>query len=152
MERYYLSRDVKVFCIQATSFPDGIRAAFLRLRSVVEDMMDRDFFGIIYKTGTGQIIYKAAVTARPGESVREGCEHFILPSGEYLTEWLGNWAENEEEINKIFSLLAADPRIDHFFPCIEWYETRKDMLCMVKVKPAGQSLFSIDEQTGLIKN
>ena len=61
MEKYYLEQDIKVFYVQAFSFPAGIKPAFDKLHSLIKSPADRRFFGISYPEGPGKIIYKAAV-------------------------------------------------------------------------------------------
>jgi hypothetical protein len=132
MENYSLKNDLKVFCVTAKSFPDGILQAFLTLEKMLPSIEDRTFFGLSYmKDGT--IVYKAAVLeSYEGEGEKNGCETFTIKKGEYLTETIVNWRESIERIGYAFETLLADPRLDTTFPCVEWYKD-PDVMCMIRM-------------------
>lgn len=136
METFNLKYDMKLFCVTAQTFPGGIKPAFTALENMLPTVSDRIFFGISYNTAEG-IIYKAAVAEDfEGEGEIYGCETFILQGGEYLTETVLNWKNNEESIGKSFQRLLADPRLDEKFPCVEWYKSEGEVWCMVKMDPS----------------
>ena len=59
MVKIKLERDIKVFYIQAESFPNGIEAAFKKLNSLIGKNKERRCFGIS-RPENNKFIYKAA--------------------------------------------------------------------------------------------
>ena len=49
MEIYTLNKDVKVICVQAKKFPEGIKEAFQKLERLDPSICERPFYGISYK-------------------------------------------------------------------------------------------------------
>ena len=123
---------MKIFCVTAKSFPYDIKGAFGSLISKLPSIEDRTFFGVSYQTMSGEMIYKAAVLESfNGESEQYACESFTIQKGEYITETLKNWRQDEESIGTTFKKLA-DARPDTTFPCVEWYQGQ-DVMCMVRI-------------------
>lgn len=134
MELYQVKQDVKVICVEATSFPKGIKAAFDRLNNMVPDMDGRHVFGIS-KPQNGIIRYRAAASEKQdGEGTALGYPTFTIPAGIYLGEALQNWQQNEMMIMSIFNRLIADKRLDGSAHCIEWYKSNTELLCMVLMR------------------
>ena len=80
MEIYQLEQDLKVFCVEAHSFPHDIAMAFEELVSRIGTTEGRTFFGVSYQTTGGIIIYKAAVLESfPHEGRMLGSEEDIIP-------------------------------------------------------------------------
>lgn len=135
MEKYILKEDMRVMCVGAKSFPDGIMDAFITLEKILPDISGRIFYGISYLNEHGDIIYKAAVAESfDGEAEKHGCEQFIITKGEYMTETILNWREEIESIGAAFETLLTTPQLDCNFPCVEWYKSDKEVLCMVRIK------------------
>lgn len=134
MELYKLKHEVKVICVEAASFPGGIKAAFEKLNKVVPEIKKRDLFGIS-KPEHGMIRYRAAASENfSGEASKLGHPTFIIKKGNYLGETLMNWQENEMMIMSIFNRLVADKRLDGSAHCIEWYKSEKELLCLALMK------------------
>lgn len=143
MEKYFLEEDVKVFCVPAVSFPDGIKPAFDKLKALTASLADRDLFGISYAAAGSVIIYKAAAQQLfECEGEKYGCEVMVLKKGEYLTETIRNWEEDVSRIGKTFQQLLADPSIDQKSFCVEWYKNKTDVMCMVRLDPVLKSSLS----------
>ena len=135
MEIYKLEEDVNVMCLQAKSFPEGIKEAFDKLYALLPDAKDRTFYGISHGAPDDSIIYKAAVKiSGKGEADKYGCEHFVIVRGEYATETIMDWHQHIPSIGATFMRLLSDPRMDRNFPCVEWYKSDKELMCMVKIK------------------
>ena len=131
MRIYELKKDVKAICVEAVSFPGGIKDAFSRLYNQVPDTKLRNIFGIS-KPQNGLIIYKAAAAEKfEGEATRLGLTAFVIKRGYYLGETLMDWQKNEMMIGSIFERLVADKRLDGSAHCIEWYKNERELLCMV---------------------
>ncbi|QKJ32114.1 transcriptional regulator [Mucilaginibacter mali] len=134
MELYQVKQDVKVICVEAASFPKGIKDAFDRLNSVIPDMIGRHVFGIS-KPQNGMIRYRAAASEKQdGEGTSLGYPTFTIPAGIYLGETLMDWQRNEMMIMSIFNRLIADKRMDGSAHCIEWYKSNTELLCMVLMR------------------
>ena len=137
MNEYKLKEDVPVFCVTAQSFPDRVQEAFQTLEKMLPTMNGRTFYGISWLNENNEIVYKAAVNeSYTGEAARYGCEPFLIKRGDYLTETVMNWCDDTTTIGITFKKLLADPRMDTSYPCVEWYKSDKEMMCMVKEDPA----------------
>ena len=134
MEQYTLATDTKVFCTIAKSFPEGIQEAFLTLEKMLSKE-GRTFYGISYKNDSGVIVYKAAVSEIfSGEAETHGFENFVIKQGEYLTETIRDWMKHSEKIGETFAALLKTPDYDDTYPCVEWYKSDKEVMCMVRIK------------------
>jgi hypothetical protein len=134
MDLYSIKHDVKVFYVEAKSFPKGIQAAFDQLNKVAKDMAGRDVFGIS-KPQNGVVRYRAAASENfNGEGVKLGLPSFTIQKGFYLGETLMNWQQNEMMIMSIFNRLVADKRLDGSAHCIEWYKSPTELLCLALIR------------------
>lgn len=134
MERIQLENDIRVFCVTATSFPQGIEEAFKKLEQLLPAREGRTFFGLSRPGGRGAIIYKAAVQEKyNGEGEQYGCETITIQKGTYLTELITGWQQRIPAIGETFQQLLADPHLDMNSFCVEWYKNETDVLCMVKL-------------------
>ena len=132
MEIYNLKEDIKVYCTTAKSFPDGVQEAFITLEKMLSKE-GRTFYGISHGSKDGGIIYKAAVSENfDGEAEKYGFETFIIKKGEYITETIIDWRKKMETFGATFQKLLAHPQFDKINPCIEWYKSDREVVCMVK--------------------
>jgi hypothetical protein len=129
---YELKNDMKVFCVQAKSFPNDIGKAFGTLIGLLPTIEGRTFFGVSYEGKNHDMIYNAAVLESfEGEGAEYGCETFTIKKGEYLTEMLKGWKKEEGSIGLTFRKMS-EVRTDTVFPCVEWYQG-EDVMCMVRI-------------------
>ncbi len=134
MERYNLEEDVKVFCATAKSFPENIQEAFITLEKMLSKE-GRTFYGISFKNEKSVVVYKATVSESfKGEAKKYGFESFMITKGAYLTETITEWRKKTRAIVNAVHKLHADPNSDDSFPCVQWYKSNKEVMCMVKVK------------------
>lgn len=134
MEKFTLNEDIKVMCVAAESFPDGIAAAHQKLDSIAPVAHDRRHFGISYGGENGKTIYKAAAEeTADGEAEKLGLERFTIKSGEYVEETVENFMQNIPKVKETFQKLLAQPDVDPNGYCLEWYLSYRDMKCMVKL-------------------
>jgi predicted transcriptional regulator YdeE len=135
MEKHTLKADVKTFCITAPDFPHGIITAFQALEKLHPSICERPFFGISFEKNPGEIVYKAAVEEKyEGEAENYGCETFVIKKGEYLAETIIGFMNDIRSIPEAFSRLKAAGEADNNFPCVEWYKSDKEVLCLVRRK------------------
>lgn len=134
MEKYNLSTDMKLFCVTAKSFPDRIKEAFDTLENKLPTLEGRTLYGLSYATIHGDIIYKAAIMESfEGEGEQYGFETFVLKKGEYLTITIMDWSLKAQSIPHAFDILLSDSRLDTSHPCVEWYKSEEELVCMVKL-------------------
>lgn len=135
MEKLELKKNLNVFGIEVRTFPEGIGGAFDELIKKTGDCADkRNYYGIssMHKDG---IVYKAVAEEKyEGEGARLGYENDIIEKGTYLYQTLYHWANKTCLIKDIFSEMMHDERIDVTKPCIEWYKSDEEMLCMLKLR------------------
>ncbi|HNR06915.1 MAG TPA: hypothetical protein PKM27_06325 [Saprospiraceae bacterium] len=134
MEKYHLDHDISILYVQASSFPEGISAAWESLHSRVKDSQGRKNFGISFMDRTGGIIYRAATEeAYPGEADQYGCETFKIKKGDYLSVLIPDFMENIPSIGQVFRKLTAESSIDPEGVAVEDYFNEKDVRCMVRL-------------------
>jgi hypothetical protein len=135
MDKFTLKEDIKVFCVTASSFPEGISAAHEKLHALLPSDAARRFYGISFPQSLGKIIYKAAVEQEyEGEAEKLGCEKFIIKKGEYISSIIKDYSNNIPSIGETFRRMLSDPRIDPEGCCVEVYLNDRDMQCMVRLK------------------
>ncbi len=133
MEKYHLKDDVKLFCVPAKSFPDGIMEAHNKVHALVPFSNNRRYFGISYPVN-GVIVYKAAAEElHEGEAEKFGCDTFVVKSGNYISRLIKDYANNIRHIDSTFQKFIARPDIDPNGCCVEWYINEKDVRCMVRL-------------------
>jgi hypothetical protein len=82
---------------------------------------------------SGNIVYYAmASEAFPGEGKRYNYELLTIEKGEYKTETIHDWLSKTGGIKDVFYSLMANHKPDKKHPCIEWYISDDEMLCMFK--------------------
>jgi hypothetical protein len=133
MATFNLENDIVVFCVTATSFPDGVLAAHQKLHSYIPFSKQRDYFGISRPEGGRGIVYKAGATELDkNELSKHGLEKFLIPKGKYLMHVLHNYRNNLAAIGPAFDELLADFRIDPSGFCLEWYVDDNTLRCLVR--------------------
>src|SRR5947208_13089993 len=98
MEKYNLEKNIKVICVKAKSFPEGIADAHQKLHSLIPFSAERRYFGIS-QPENGIIIYKAAAEElQEGEAEKLNCERFVIPKGDYISETLTDWRSDMAQV------------------------------------------------------
>ena len=135
MNTYQLDKDIKLFCVRAKSFPEGVMAAHQQLHASVPRENDRRFFGISYPEGKGKIAYLAAAEVMADdESNKPGYEPFTLKSGIYIYTDIKDFRKDIPAIGQTFTRLLTNTGIDPNGCCVEWYTNDNDVRCMVRLK------------------
>jgi predicted transcriptional regulator YdeE len=148
MEKYYLQDGIKLLCVKAKSFPDGIKESFEKLEKLLPSREGRDFYGISYPD-KGNLIYFAAVKeAYEGETEKLGCQTFTIPRGTYTSIYLTNFMKDVKSVGVAFKKLLDNPAIDPNGCCVEMYINDNDVRCMVRLDPGK----IIDKDTELELN
>ena len=134
MEKYELVQDINVAYVQATSFPEGIKAAFEKLESLIPPEENRRIFGLSWPDKNGKIMYKAAVEENyMCEGKNYGLNSFVIKKGNYISELVKNYGTDLSQIGETFRRLLKHSEIDTKGYCLEWYEGAGDVLCLVKL-------------------
>lgn len=146
VDEFFIPHDIKVLCVKAGSFPDGVQAAHKRLRSLVASPGERIWYGISYAGKNGAIIYKAATEELSEEEAQSlNVETFVIRRGKYISAFLKDWQKEEALIGKTFKKLLSDPRIDKNGYCLEIYLNDKDMRCLVPLDPSNSETTSVSQ-------
>lgn len=134
MENIKIDKDIKVFYIQAKSFPDGVMEAFQKMHSLIEFPPQRRNFGIS-RPENGKIVYRvASQELTKGDLEKHNLTEFIIPSGEYIGIEIKNFRKDLSSIKKAFDQLLTNPYIDKNGYYIEEYKGIDDVFCMVRLK------------------
>lgn len=133
MEPYHLDHDIRLCCVRAKSFPDGVMAAFQQIMQIFPDQQgDRRLFGVSWPDGKGSMVYKAAVEEKHrGEAEKLGLETYLLKSGEYLSTVVHNFMNDIPSIGKAFNNLVEAPGVHPNTVGVEEYISNTDVRCMV---------------------
>lgn len=133
MEPYYLEHDIRLCCVPAKSFPDGVMAAFQQIMNTFPDQQgSRRLFGVSWPDGQGSLVYKAAIEeSYQGEAEKLGMETYLLRKGEYLSLVVHNFMEDIPSIGKAFSKLVDAPGVHPDTIGVEEYVSSSDVRCMV---------------------
>jgi hypothetical protein len=132
MEKCKIEQDIKLFYVQADSFPLGVGGAFKKLNELIGHNKSRLLYGISFPDGLGNLVYRAAVEEIfPGEAEKAGCPIFVVRKGDYISAYLSDWKKDESIIGRTFHELLRDPHIDKQGYCLEIYPNEKDVQCLV---------------------
>ena len=128
-----IKQDIKVFCIQAKSYPDGVMEAFKNLHTLLEFPPQRRNFGIS-KPENGKIIYRvAAEELVEGDLQKHHLTEFIIPSGNYIGIKIIDFRKDLNQLKIAFDQLLTNPNLDPNSYCIEEYFGIDDVVCMVRL-------------------
>ncbi len=132
METLILEKDIRVFYITATSFPEGIIDATQRLHALIPFSKNRKYFGIS-RPENGVIVYRsAAEELHKGEAETLACDTLTLKKGKYIGLTIKNYAKDMLSIDRAFKQLLAYPHLDPKGYCVEWYINETDVTCMIR--------------------
>ncbi len=135
MEITTIDKDITVFYVTASSYPEGIMDARENLHSRVPFSTDRKYFGISRPEEGGDIVYRAAAEElTPGEGKQFGCDTVVLKKGRYVYIRLNNYMDDLTGVGRAFDELLTHPDIDPQGYCVEWYLSQKDVQCMVRLE------------------
>jgi len=134
MKEIKIENNLKVYYIQAESFPEGVLDAFKKMHSLIEFPPKRRNFGIS-RPEKGQIIYRvASEELEKNDLKKHNLNKFTIPKGNYIGKEIKNFRDDLSSIKQTFDLLLTNPNIDPNGYCIEEYKGINDVFCMVKLK------------------
>jgi hypothetical protein len=130
MELISQTEDIPVIGIHVKTFPSGIKEAFESLMKSLGQ--GRDFYGVSWMDENDKIEYYAMARQKfASEAKQYNYSQLTIKKGEYKTEALHNWMDKTDCIKDVFNKLVGNNRPDKNHPCIEWYKSNDEMLCMV---------------------
>ena len=133
MEKYQVTKDIKTFGIHVKTFPAGIGEAFEKLSKELEKGINRPYYGISWMDDKGSVVYYAnSAEISPGEAAKYEYETLVIEKGEYYSEPIKNWHSRIDSIKDVFHDMMESGKTDSSKPCIEWYKSHDEMLCMMK--------------------
>lgn len=134
METITLDKDIKVFYVIASTFPEGILAAHKSLHAKIPYSTERKYFGISRPENNGEIVYRAAAEEmKEGEGTSLNCDTLILKKGKYISLMVLDYMKDLSSIDKAFKQLLSIPNLDPEGYCVERYLTDKDLRCMIRL-------------------
>ncbi len=134
METIVLERDIKIFYIEASSFPEGVLPAHEKLHAMVPFSAGRAYFGVSRPEGD-VIVYKAGTEETyAGEAEQYGCKTMIIKKGKYIAKTVMDFAKDVTSIERAFQKLLKHPGLDPQGYCVECYLSEKDVRCMVRLE------------------
>ncbi len=133
MEHFSIDKDIRVLCITATSFPDGVMAAHQEIHKLSPETNARRYYGLS-RPAKDVITYKAAAEELyEGEGAEKGMEVLTIRAGKYIGKDIIDFMKNIATIGQTFQQILQEPNIDPQGYCVEWYYNEKDVRCMVRL-------------------
>jgi hypothetical protein len=135
MEKFVVDEDLHLFGNRVNSFPVGIKESFDGLIAMLPEGLERDYYGVSWMEGEAVIYYTMAAEKFAGESNRYACEMKLdIGKGEYLGVTVRDWMSKTDSIKDVFDGLMKDKRVVVGAPCVEWYKSDEEMVCMMKLR------------------
>lgn len=134
METLMLDNDIRVLCVTAAAYPQGIADAHQRLHATVPYSSGRKYFGLSRpESGEGIVYHAAAEELMPGEAEKYKCHTRVIKKGKYITLALRDYMKDLHGIESAFRELLSTPGLDPEGYCVEWYISNKELKCMIRL-------------------
>lgn len=131
MEHLSLPQDLHLAGIHVAAFPNGIQEAFTGLMKTLGE--GHEYYGVSWMDDNDRVMYYAMATESfPGEGASHQYESLTIEKGNYQAETVHDWMSKTECIKDVFHRLTAGSKPVKSRPCVEWYKSDKEMICMVK--------------------
>lgn len=135
MKIFKFDKDIPIFYVTASSFPEGVMAAHEELRSLVPFSAGRMFFGVSRPEQGGSIVYRAAAEELyKGEGTKFNCDTLILKKGEYIGMDVKDYMKDVQSVQRAFDEILDLPDLDPNGYCVELYLSEKDVRCMIRLE------------------
>ena len=133
LKEYIIEEDISLIYELSNDFEGDIPKSFLRLaESTNNDGKKRDCYGIVLKEGE-KMVYRAAFTELfSGEGLSLGILVMTIPKGNYHSILIEDWNQKIMQIGPTFDQILKSGKVDTMSPCIEYYKTERELVCMVK--------------------
>lgn len=131
MKLFTLQQDLTLIGIHVKSFPMGIKEAFDGLYTTYGTT--RAYYGLSWMNDDNEVEYYAmALQASPGAAQDKHFETITIKKGDYRTETIHGWMSKTGSIKDVFHNLMGENKTSRDNPCIEWYKSDDELVCMVK--------------------
>jgi predicted transcriptional regulator YdeE len=135
MEAYHMEFPILVIIEKADDFGKGIGEAFVRLAEKLDNNgQKRDCYGIVLKEDEGMNYYAAFTELYEGEAIEKEMSTYTISLGDYRSIRVDEWNKNILHIGPTFDQILKSGKVDTSSPCIEFYKTEQELICMVKAK------------------
>ncbi|RYG06563.1 MAG: hypothetical protein EOO02_00135 [Chitinophagaceae bacterium] len=132
MDTLHLQDDINVMGIHVKNFPLGVKEAFDELYEKYAE--DRRMYGLSWMDENNQVTYYAMTEQKDAkEATKLGYESLVITKGSYHTTTVDDWMSKTGTIKDVFGELLDNRKPDRENPCIEWYKSDDQMICMVKI-------------------
>ncbi|HEY5746942.1 MAG TPA: hypothetical protein VIU12_12745 [Chryseolinea sp.] len=133
MEKFVLTKDLHLFGNRVPNFPVGIKEGFDALIEILPEGLERPYYGVSWMEDGKVIYYTMAAEKFLGEAKPYDCEmNLTIEKGEYLTVTVRDWMSKTDSIKDVFDELMKDKYVALGAPCVEWYKSDEEMVCMIK--------------------
>jgi hypothetical protein len=133
IEEFIVERDIELIYEVATDFGQDIAQSYVRLAEKTGHSGEkRDCYGLVLKTGKGMEYRGAFTQLCSNEGLEKQIPVFTIPSGKYYSILIENWNQKLLEIGPTFDQILQSGKVDTMSPCIEYYRTESELICMVK--------------------
>ena len=130
---------LRLITIQASSFPDGIRAAWQDIESK-RSIKGRKAYGLICTTPAGMEYHAGLVSDGELEERLTGLRIIEVPGGPCARIKLENWNQKTEQIGPLFAQMAAEHEIDPSRPAMEFYRGFTELHLLLPIKPRDRAI------------
>ncbi|MBE2288495.1 MAG: hypothetical protein IAE95_03000 [Chitinophagaceae bacterium] len=129
-----ISDDTLVYCLKASSFPNGVGAVYDKLHAEYPPEGGRSYFGRSRPAPDGKITYMAAVKLNDTDGIPPSeYERFTINKGRYVAKDIGNYMANLPAIGAAFAEMIREPDVAPDGYCLEVYLSPTALTCMVKL-------------------
>ncbi len=134
MNNYRLAKDITLYTVAASKFPEGVELAFEALykNAKTEDVVA--YYGISHANASGEIMYRAAMELKESTIDIPELETYILQAGEYRGREIFNFRDCRGDIGNTFRELIQLPELDKNGCCVGMYHNNNDVRCMVRIE------------------
>lgn len=132
MEKLNLLDDKVVFGVQVKTIPVGIGLVFDQLTNEIPDGRNRPYYGISWMQDDQVIYYAMAGEKYAGEAIQYNYTIMEIEKGWYWVVPVKDWQSKTSELKDIFYEMMQSKETNNRKPCIEWYKSHDEMLCMMK--------------------
>ncbi len=133
IQEFYIDNDINLIYEVAQDFGQDIAQTFVRLAEKIGHSGEkRDCYGLIFKEEKGMEYRGAFTMINPNEGIDKNIPVFTIPSGKYYSILIENWNQKILEIGPTFDQILKTRKVDTLCPCIEFYQTNKNLICLVK--------------------
>jgi hypothetical protein len=130
---YVIENDIELMVEKSNDFGQDIAQSFVRLAEKIGHQNEkRDCYGLITKSEMKTIYYAGFTQVNPNEAKDKNIETMNLPKGNYQSILIENWNQKLLEIGPTFDQILKSGKVDTMSPCIEFYKSESELICMVK--------------------